>query len=169
MRCKVCYILFFLSWSILLAQGQEPTQTDVSKVDTVVIERVLSENISTSLILDNTRTKIGRDFYESFYQDWSQIAADTSQSTSVMLGLNPEDYIITIDEAPSPLSGPGRGSDVIVLINDQNVWQRFVTPQYDVVVSAVDSATEYLKLLFMSQQEIQRQRKTEDVKETGRF
>ncbi|MCY7350565.1 MAG: curli production assembly/transport protein CsgE [Cytophagaceae bacterium] len=165
MGYRIIAILVLLLSSFSLAYSQDDPESSGLELNGMLIEGLFDENITTSLVLDNTRTKLGRDFYELFYQDWSETAADTSQLTSVMQGLNPDDFIVTIEEQPSPVSG----SVLSVLINEQIVWQQFIQPRYEVVVDAANSATDLVSQYFLNYQEIQRQLESDDMKGTGIF
>ena len=68
------------------------------------------------LILDETRTKIGRDFYEFFFNKWIPPAGA-------------KDFLITIKELPSR----GIGARVSIVVNDNVVLSRFLQPRGDIV------------------------------------
>jgi len=68
------------------------------------------------LIIDETRSKIGRDFYDLFYNKWSAPS-------------NAKDFIITIKELPSR----GRMTRVSILINDTQLFTRVLQPRHDII------------------------------------
>ena len=68
------------------------------------------------LILDETRTKIGRDFYEYFFNKWIPPSGA-------------KDFLITIKELPSR----GIGARVSIEVNDNVVLSRFLQPRGDIV------------------------------------
>ena len=68
------------------------------------------------LILDDTRTKIGRDFYELFYSKWYPPSGSS-------------DFLITIKELPSR----GIGARVSIEVNNNVVLNRFLQPRGDIV------------------------------------
>ena len=68
------------------------------------------------LIIDKTRTKMGRDFYQLFYTAWEAPNTKT-------------DYIITISEQPSK----GRGSRVFVYVNEYLPFRAFLQPNLSTV------------------------------------
>ncbi|MFK7932759.1 MAG: CsgE family curli-type amyloid fiber assembly protein [Saprospiraceae bacterium] len=68
------------------------------------------------LIIDETRTKVGRDYYEIFYNQWEAPAAA-------------KNYTIRIKELPSQ----GRGAQIQVLVNDELLIQRFMQPRQDII------------------------------------
>ncbi len=68
------------------------------------------------LIIDQTKTKAGRDFYELFYNNWIPPRGAT-------------DFTINIAEDP----GRGRSTIIRILVNDQIVFKRFLQARYDVI------------------------------------
>ena len=61
-------LLTSLSFALLgsPAFGQDPDVEGMGDLDAVLQEEMLTEQGAESLLLDNTRSKIGRDFYETF-------------------------------------------------------------------------------------------------------
>ncbi|MCT4604422.1 MAG: curli production assembly/transport protein CsgE [Marinifilum sp.] len=68
------------------------------------------------LIMDETITKVGKDFYDMFYSGWSAPK-------------NAKNYTITIKE----MVLPGLATQVTVLVNDTKVFERKVQPRYDIL------------------------------------
>ena len=68
------------------------------------------------LIIDETKTKAGRDFYELFYNNW-------------LAPQKAKDYTIYIAEEPAR----GRSTIIRVSINDQIVFRRFLQSRFDVI------------------------------------
>ena len=68
------------------------------------------------LILDETRTKVGRDFYELFFNKW-------------IPPTGAKDFLITIKELPSR----GIGARVSIEVNNNVVLSRFLQPRGDLV------------------------------------
>lgn len=75
------------------------------------------------LVMDETRSKIGRDFYDIFYQQW-QAPPDS------------KNYTITISEKPTPTLG----SLVTVRVNDQQVFQYRLQPRYEIIKQVAEYA-----------------------------
>lgn len=75
------------------------------------------------LVIDDTRSKIGRDFYDIFYQQW--------QAPS-----NSSNYTITISEQPTPTLG----SLITVRVNDQQVFQYRLQPRYEIIKQVAEYA-----------------------------
>lgn len=133
------------------------------ELDALLSESMLDEEAESSLILDNTRTKIGRDFYESFYREWTSASSDTLQVSAFIAALHPDDFTITIDELPNP----NQGAIIQISVNDVPIWAQFVQPRGDVVGAAVTQATETLVGYFESYQAYQQQMLSDDMQGTG--
>lgn len=102
------------------------------------------------LIVDDTKTKSGKDFYDVFYSNWEPPA-------------NAKNYTITISEKPYRLNY----TLVVVSINDYIVYQTVLQPRQDIVESqsyeAVSDSQDYL----LNYEEITNMMNGEDLKGTG--
>lgn len=154
-------ILFLLPGSTLGQNQQAPIQTDSAAVtDSVdmrtqmilegLLEKLEDQQIDKSsaldleidgLIVDNSVTKLGRDFYDIFMSQW-----EAPQ--------NAKNYTITIRELPAM----GISSIVIVEINDQQIVELPLQPRYDIIEEmaeyAAGSCYQYLENYEQIQQEL---------------
>ncbi|MCB9206739.1 MAG: hypothetical protein H6611_05395 [Ignavibacteriales bacterium] len=105
-----------------------------------------------NLIVDETISKMGSDFYDVFYTSWEVPA-------------NSPNFNMVIKEKPYP----GRGNLISIEINDQLVFNRFVTPRYDEIVETASLAVKTLQNYLISYQEIQEQLNGEDLIGSGIF
>lgn len=84
------------------------------------------------LIIDETRTKVGRDFYEVFYNKWTP----PTQA---------KNYTITIKEIP----GRSRQSQVAIYVNEERLIQRNVQPRAEMIealaANSANAIASYLK------------------------
>ena len=71
------------------------------------------------MVIDETRSKVGRDFYDLFYQTW-QAPQEVSRFT------------ITISEQPAP----GLGTIVTVKANETETFRHRLQPHYEVIQEA---------------------------------
>lgn len=154
-----------LLWALLLwllagqASGQD--LDDGFLVEETLVENTAPETGPMSLIIDASRTKIGRDFYEAFYQRWSNAAtanspADSSQRNGVVLTVfDLTEYVITIEDLPLP--GNGFTSNISILIDDQLVWQQFVPARREVIDEYADYAAATVLAYFADLQSVQNQ------------
>ncbi len=102
------------------------------------------------IIVDATQTKIGKDFYDLFYQQWSQVENLPYQS-------------ITISEKALPQLG----SQVTVQIDDQLIFQQVIQPRYEVIEQMVNYAVQRTYQYVINYDEMQKQLQGEDLKGTG--
>lgn len=75
------------------------------------------------MVIDETQSKIGRDFYDTFYRYWA-----------APRGIN--NFVITITEQPLPTLG----TMVFIEINDTPVFRNRLQPRYDYIQEVGKSA-----------------------------
>ncbi|MDZ7718960.1 MAG: CsgE family curli-type amyloid fiber assembly protein [Balneolaceae bacterium] len=78
------------------------------------------------LVTDETRSKIGRDFYDIFYQKWEAPP-------------NSSNFTIVISEQPTP----SLGSLVSVSVNDEQVFRYRLQPRYEIIEQVANYAVQY--------------------------
>lgn len=102
-----------------LTSQEADTAADQSHVKA---EKKILTGIS-GMVIDETRSKIGRDFYDVFYQNWTA----------------PEEvsgFTITITEQPAP----GLGTIISVKTNDTETFKYRLQPRYDFIQQAAQYA-----------------------------
>ena len=104
------------------------------------------------LVVDEAITKVGRDFYEVFYRQWEPPASEMS-------------YTILIKELPLP----GRGSQVMVYLNETELFSQPVQPRYDVIEETAEYAAGVARSYVMHYESISQQLGTEDQRGSGIF
>ena len=92
--------------------------SDLPTINNSKVSAVLSDLEIEGLVLDETRSKLARDFYETFYRNWSTLQINTQGQT------------IVIRETPSRI---GIGTRVAVEINDRSVYQINLRPRADLI------------------------------------
>lgn len=102
------------------------------------------------LIIDETRAKIARDFYDLFYKKW--IAPP-----------NAKDFSIYIKEQPAR----GRGVQVLIAVNDQDIFQHFIPARYDDMEEVVNLAIRTARAYLMRRGSIADQLQEEDQMGNG--
>jgi curli production assembly/transport component CsgE len=102
------------------------------------------------IIVDATQTKIGKDFYDLFYQQWSQVDNLPYQS-------------ITISEKALPQLG----SQVTVQIDDQLIFRQVIQPRYEVIEQMASYAVQRAYQYVINYDEMQKQLQGEDLEGTG--
>lgn len=93
----------------------------------------------SGLMLDETKTKIGRDFYEYFNTHWQEIK-----------GIN---YTITITELPSAI----RGSIMRIKWNDEVIYQAILNPRPGQVEKTAKQAVLEVQVYALKQLTTQQQ------------
>lgn len=163
---------------LLVASLRCPAQAD-PELDGQLIEETMSEAVLTeegteTLLLDNTRSKIGRDFYDAFFRRYAELpkavgplmSADTAQKVTPNLELDLNAFIVTIDELPAF----GVGTTIIsVSLNDQLVWQNYIQARLDVIETYALNAAEVINQYVLNYQEVQQSLEGEDQKGSGIF
>ncbi|TFH23454.1 MAG: hypothetical protein E4H10_12095 [Bacteroidia bacterium] len=104
------------------------------------------------MIFDETITKVGRDFYELFFNSWSN-------PTQI------KDFSISIQEKPMP----GMGTQITVLIDDQEILKQFVRPNQEMIEMLAEYTVGLAGQYLLNYQEIQLQLQSDDQSGTGIF
>ncbi len=148
----LCVLLLLLL--PLLALAQDPTSGSNAILEEKLDENALNENGGISLILDNTRTKAGKDFYELFYKQWSIVPmqADTSQQHGLAPTVQFDEVVISVEEIPAP----GFANQILIqiTIDDQPVWQQYVPVRYELLEAEAPNAVETVRQELASYQEM---------------
>jgi curli production assembly/transport component CsgE len=111
------------------------------------------ENLTVELdglIIDETISKIGRDFYTYFYDNWN-------------ISGNIKDYTLYITEKPMP----GMGNMIIVKINYDEIFRNRISPRQEVIESLANYAIAQSKQYLMNYQAIKEQLEGDDMSGTG--
>ena len=104
----------------------------------------------TGIVIDATQTKIGKDFYDLFYQQLNQYEDVPEQS-------------ITISERALPQLG----SQISVDVEDQLVFLQYIQPRYEIIEQMVEYAMQQTFLYIQNYDEMQELLSGEDLKGTG--
>ncbi len=102
------------------------------------------------LIIDETRSKIARDFYDLFYKKW-------------IAPIGAKNFSIYIREEPSR----GRGAQISLTLNEDKIFQNFVPPRYDALENVVNFAIRVTRARLSAQAKINDQLKEEDQMGSG--
>lgn len=106
------------AFEALANTDQEQERDTVITEEYVKAEQQILSGIS-GMVIDETRSKVGRDFYDVFYQNWT--APDEVSG-----------FTITITEQPAP----GLGTIVSVQANDTETFRYRLQPRYDFIQEA---------------------------------
>ncbi len=126
---------------------------DTLKKFTENISKKSSKDIEIEgLIVDQTQSKVGHDFYDLFYSNWQPPD-------------NFGDYTIIIEEKPLPQLG----TQVTIKINDNEVFQQILQPRYDVIEATAQYGVELAFNYIQNYQAIQKQLAGDDLQGSGIF
>lgn len=104
------------------------------------------------LLVDDTKTKTGKDFYDLFYASWEAPSGA-------------KNYTITITEKPFRLSS----TLIVVSINDTPVYQSVLQPRQDIVEGLSQDAISTTQSYLANYEEIMRQLNGDDMAGSGIF
>jgi len=104
------------------------------------------------LLVDDTKTKTGKDFYDLFYGSWEAPA-------------RAKNYTITISEKPFRLTS----TLIVVSINDTPVYQSVLQPRQDIVEGLSQDAISTTQSYLANYEEIMRQLNGDDMTGSGIF
>jgi len=112
--------------SVPLAPNAPSDSTDA---DTEAERRLIPPSYGINgLVVDETRTTIGRDFYDVFYDAW--VAPENSIN-----------YTIVVEEQPVP----GRGTRLIIRLNDEVAFDTRLQPGYERIQQAALAAVRFTR------------------------
>lgn len=171
LRCLLVGFFLVVGYA---SRAQDPELEGRLQEEAMNEEAVLTEGSTETLLLDSTRSKIGRDFYDAFFRHYAELPkniasltlADTTQKVTPNLELDLDAFVVTIDELPAF----GVGTSIIsITLNDQVVWQNYVQARQDVIEAYAVNAAEVINQYVLNFQDVQRQLESEDQKGSGIF
>lgn len=104
------------------------------------------------LIIDETRSKNGRDFYDAFYNKWSAPK-------------DARDFSITIKELPSR----GRSARIAVEVNGNLLFQRFLQPRQDIIELLAEQTVNVIHSHLKKSEKLKSELESEDQQGSGIF
>lgn len=110
------------------------------------------EEIAGGIVIDQTKTRAGRDFYDLFIQN-------------LVLPDNVMDYNIVIDETP----GLGTSTIIKVTINNMEIYGNYLQPKRDLIEEATNAAVEYATDFIVNYNQILLELNSEEQSGSGIF
>lgn len=104
------------------------------------------------LIMDETVTKAGRDFYQIFYSTWEAPPNSTN-------------FTISISEKPAR----GIATVLMIDINENRVIETPLQPRYDIIESIAEQAVRICYEYLLNYEQIQEQLEGDDLSGSGIF
>lgn len=168
LKLTVCGLLLSIGTH---AWAQDPdVDGGLGNLNESLNEEMLTEQGAESLLLDQTRSKIGRDFYESFYKAYvnapASAPADTSELARKPLEFELDVFLVQIEELPST---SGIGNVISVSVNDILLWQQFVQVRQEIIEEYALNAVETVRQYIAGYKENQQQLTDEDQRGSGIF
>ena len=124
---------------------------DIQKEETEKVSRDAEIEID-GLLIDETKTKNGRDFYDYFYRDW-------------LPPQKAKNYSIFVTERPYRLTT----TMIEIRINETLVFQSFLQPRSDIVEMLAQQAIARTALYLQNYEEIVKQLEGADQSGSGIF
>jgi curli production assembly/transport component CsgE len=173
MRWLFCLLTSCL---LLLGYGSYAQDPDLEGrlEETIMDETVVQEEGTQTLMLDQTRSKIGRDFYEAFFRHYAElpkapglpVPTDSTRRIEPNLELDLTAFVVTIEELPAF----GVGTTVIVVsLNEQVIWQNYVQARPDILEAYAFDAAELINQYVINYQDVQRSLENDDQRGSGIF
>lgn len=131
----------------------EKIQNALSKVLTQVEQEESHEELELEidgLVVNETRTKAGYNFYEYFSNNWESPP-------------NVSNYSIVIKELPYRL----RMTQIIVEVNDNVIFKQFLQPRYELVIKLAKMAMAQAEKFLVNYEMMIKQLEGEDQKGNG--
>jgi len=102
------------------------------------------------LLIDQTQSKVAKDFYDLFYSLWESPVSDI-------------DYSILFEEKPMP----SLGTQITITINDLIIFRQFVRPRYETIEEMVNQAISQIYNYLDNYRMLQEQLRFDEMEGTG--
>ena len=119
----------------LIDQGNDPSERDF---------------VLNNLVMDETLSKMGQDFYRFFNDNWNPPETD-------------ESFTIYINEMPSP----GMGNMIQVKINYDEIFRQRISPKQEYIKQLAQMAVRQSENYIANYEQIKQQLEGEDMQGTG--
>jgi hypothetical protein len=166
MASNKCLGIVFLVMHMVLSSVCAWSQA--TDTDNAAIERRIQQGTeqSTGLLLDNTKTKAGRDFYESMYRNWSAALLDSTENNlALILPTFTEEITIDFEEQPAM----GNSTRIIMNVDNVPIWTQLLQPRASVIEMLSEYAVLVLTDYLTNYQEYNQDLENEDSKGTGAY
>lgn len=161
-RQAIC--LCFLAAGSLCAQEDVSIEESISPGLHPLDSFILDEEGTVSFIIDNTKTKLGSDFYESFFSMWLTVLQDTT-ATIPRQALADQEITIEIEELPYP----GLTGIIGIKLDNELIWQQLLQLRGEAKETQASDAALFLFQYLGNYEEMRRQLSSDDQSGTGIF
>lgn len=168
LRIFLTFLIFIAAMPLYAQQTDTLSQSDTTKVLPEKLKEMLKlaeqqkseatdrpdpQDLSLGgMIIDQTISKVGRDFYEYFYNNWQE----PEQSL---------EFIITIKERPVP----SLGSIISIDLDGEMLWENRVQPRADALEAYAQHAVSFFYRYLANYQAIQQSLENPDQQGSGIF
>lgn len=123
---------------------------------------VLDEETTVSFIIDNTKTKLGSDFYEEFYKTWMTLVQDTTAALP-REALAEQEISIEIEELPYP----GLTGIIGIKLDREFIWQQFLQLRGEAKEMQASGAALFLFQYLINYEAVRQELSSDDQSGTG--
>ncbi|MCE7065094.1 curli production assembly/transport protein CsgE [Dyadobacter sp. CY326] len=164
MKTLLTLLYFFTPFLTFAQLEKDVLETGADSFNEILNEATFDDELASTFIFDNTKTKIGRDLYEIFYHELSSAQLDSVSKRQLKLSMeaNPE-LVIEIEEIPSP----GLNNVMTVKVDGVTVWQEFVQARIDALAFQAAEAVKQVIQYYISFQDVQNQLGSQDQSGSG--
>jgi hypothetical protein len=179
------------------ALAQDPDVPGLGELDGVLREEAMTEQSAESLLLDNTRSKTGRDFYDAFYRAYQDLAPNggspaingglplgqppiSGALAPGATGATPGDTVQVALTKPLEFelnlfliavdelpANSGIGSIISITVNDELLFQQIVQNRIDTIEELAIYAAQVVREYVDTYAETQRQLDSDDQRGSG--
>jgi curli production assembly/transport component CsgE len=165
-RASILIFFFMVFISLPEIKGQEVDDVRDSirtlkilqqTLDDVVENNTVYENVSSEmevdgLVMDETMTKVGRDFYDMFFSVW--VAPQKAKNFTIII----KEMVL-----------PGLATQITVFVNETEVFKQKVQPRYEVLEQMSQYANQMAMQYLNNYEKMNAQLEDEDQQGTGMF
>lgn len=137
------------------------TVTTSAQIDSSLAAKELSQEVEqtagrydqleiSELLIDQTQSKIAKEFYDLFYTLWASPVEDL-------------DYSLLFEEKPLP----SFGTQITISINEVVIFQQFIRPRYETIEMMAEQAVYQAANYLINYNEIQKQLEFEELAGSG--
>ena len=135
----------------------KPVPADLKKLLEQVIKKESKKTAEVDfeidgLLVDDTKTKTGKDFYDLFYERWK--APTGTRNFSIIISEKPFRLVSTL---------------IMITINENIVYQAILQPRQDIVEGLSTEAISYAQDYLANYEEIMRELNGDDMTGSGIF
>jgi len=160
----ITLLMFLMSFVSVKAQNSKNVNDSLRTLN--ILKKTLNETVNNvnkagdenlnieidGMVMDETLTKVGRDFYDMFYSSW-------------VAPKNAKNYTIKIKE----MVLPGLANQVTIFVDDNEVFKQKIQPRYDILEQMSKYANQMTLRYLNNYEKMKSQLDGDDQSGTGIF